>query len=107
MVSSASELARRLTHHAEAVCRYYLSAGNRHGRYWSVGDVANNSGRSLYVRLIGPESGPGAAGHWRDAATGEFGDLFDLIAARRGRPRLRFVPGAWSLLGGGTQFGRA
>lgn len=41
-------------------------------------------GRSLYVRLRGPESGPGAAGRWTDAATGEYGDLLDLIASNRG-----------------------
>ena len=77
----ASELSRRLAHHAEAVCRNYLSNGRRDGRYWLIGDVANTPGRSLYVRLQGPETGRGAAGRWRDAATGERGDLLDLIAA--------------------------
>ena len=38
------------------------------GRYWVVGDVMNTPGRSLYVRLTGPDSGPGAAGKWTDAA---------------------------------------
>jgi hypothetical protein len=33
----------------------------------------------MFVRLSGPESGPGAAGHWTDAATAEFGDLLDVI----------------------------
>ena len=77
----ASELSRRLAHHAEAVCRHYLSNGRRDGRYWLVGDVANTPGRSLYIRLQGPETGQGAAGRWRDAATDERGDLLDLIAA--------------------------
>ena len=49
------------------------------GRYWVIGDVMNTPGRSLYVRLTGPDSGPGAAGKWTDAATGEHGDLLDLI----------------------------
>jgi hypothetical protein len=62
----ASDLARRLARHAEAVCRHYLSNGRRQGRYWLVGDVQNRPGRSLYVRLTGPESGPGAAGRWTD-----------------------------------------
>ena len=31
----------------------------------------------------GPDSGPGAAGKWSDAATGEHGDLLDLIGRRR------------------------
>src|SRR5437868_12311235 len=64
--SPAGDLARRLAEHAEAVCRAYLSNGRRCGNYWSVGDVANTPGRSLYVRLHGPPSGPGAAGHWTD-----------------------------------------
>ncbi len=36
---------------AEAVCRRYLSAGRRSGDYWTVGDLSNNKGKSLYVRL--------------------------------------------------------
>ena len=83
MPSTASELARRLAANAEAVCRHYLSNGYRQGRYWLVGDVGNTPGSSLYVRLHGPEAGPGAAGKWTDAATGEHGDLLDLIAANR------------------------
>lgn len=71
---SASELAGRLARDAEAVCRHYLSAGRRAGNYWIVGDVANSKGRSLYVHLTGPR-----AGKWTDAATGQFGDLLDLV----------------------------
>jgi hypothetical protein len=77
--SVASELARRLAQDAEAVCRRYLSNGRREGRYWLVGDVRNAPGRSLFVRLTGPQSGKGAAGKWTDAATGERGDLLDII----------------------------
>lgn len=80
MQSPAAHLAQRLSREAEDVCRYYLSNGKRHGRYWLVGDVQNTPGRSLYVRLSGPTSGKGAAGKWTDAATGEHGDLLDLIA---------------------------
>ena len=80
MSEPAAELARRLARDAEAVCRHYLSRGRRHGRYWIVGDAMNTPGRSLYVRLQGPDCGPGAAGKWTDAATGEHGDLLDLIA---------------------------
>src|SRR3954465_15200844 len=85
----AADLARRLSEHAEAVCRAYLSNGRRCGRYWNVGDVANSPGRSLYVRLHGPPSRPGAAGHWTDAATGEHGDLLDLIRLACGLPGVR------------------
>jgi hypothetical protein len=56
-----------------------------------VGDVANTPGRSLFVRLHGPEAGRGAAGKWTDAATGEHGDLLDLIARARGLDSLRDV----------------
>ena len=91
MPDTASDLARRLARDAEAVCRHYLSAGRREGRYWLVGDVENSPGRSLFVRLRGPESGKGAAGKWTDAATGEHGDLLDLIAAREHLTELRDI----------------
>lgn len=79
MSRDASDLARRLARDAEAVCRHYLSNGRRQGRYWTVGDARNTPGRSMFVRLSGPESGPGAAGHWTDAASAEYGDLLDVI----------------------------
>jgi hypothetical protein len=79
MSRDPSELARRLARDAEAVCRHYLSNGRRRGRYWTVGDVRNTPGRSMFVRLSGPESGRGAAGHWTDAASAEYGDLLDVI----------------------------
>jgi hypothetical protein len=91
MPSHAADLARRLARNAEAVCRHYLSNGHREGRYWLVGDVANTRGRSLFVRLSGPDHGKGAAGKWTDAATGEHGDLLDLIALSRGLDRLRDI----------------
>jgi hypothetical protein len=91
MSSPAAELAHRLARDAEAVCRHYLSNGRREGHYWLVGDVANTPGRSLFVRLRGPDRGKGAAGKWTDAATGQHGDLLDLIAMNRGLDRLRDV----------------
>ena len=66
MSSPAADLARRLARNAEAVCRRYLSNGHREGRYWLVGDVSNTRGRSLFVRLSGPDHGKGAAGKWTD-----------------------------------------
>src|SRR5215470_1087898 len=88
MASQAADLARRLARDAEVVCRHYLSNGRRRGRYWVVGDVANTPGRSLYVRLTGPDCGKGAAGKWTDAATGQHGDLLDLIALNQGLEHL-------------------
>lgn len=75
-------LAERLAHDAEAVCRHYLSNGYRAGRYWQVGDARNAPGRSTYVRLHSTAKGP--AGKWTDAATGEHGDLLDIIRECRG-----------------------
>jgi hypothetical protein len=78
----ASDLAHRLARDAEAVCRYYLSNGRREGRYWLVGDARNTPGRSMFVRLKPTAKGP--AGKWTDAATGEHGDLLDVIRESRG-----------------------
>ena len=77
--ADASDLAARLAREAEAVCRQYLPAGQKSGRYWLVGNVQGSPGRSMYVRLNGPVLGKGAAGKWTDAATGEYGDLLDVI----------------------------
>ena len=87
----ASDLAIRLGREAEAVCRYYLSSGRRTGRYWIVGDVHNAPGRSMFVRLQGPEQGRGAAGRWMDTATDERGDLLDVIRAALGLADFRDV----------------
>ncbi|WP_299404876.1 toprim domain-containing protein [uncultured Roseobacter sp.] len=89
MDSPAADLSGKLSREAEAVCRQYLSNGRKHGNYWIVGDVDNTPGRSLYVRLTGPIRGKGAAGKWTDAATGEHGDLLDLIAANLNLSTLR------------------
>ena len=81
-MESPAALSRGLAEQVEAVCKHYLSNRCRSGNYWIVGDVNNHAGRSLYVRLKGPFSGKGARGKWTDAATGEYGDLLDLISAR-------------------------
>ena len=73
----ASDLAQRLGRQAEAVCRHYLDAGRRQGNYWQVGDVRNTPGRSMFVRL--KDTPKGQAGKFTDAATGEHGDLLDVI----------------------------
>lgn len=78
-MESVGDLSRRLARDAEAICRQFLPNGRRQGRYWLVGDVQGHRGRSLYVRLTGSR-----AGSWTDAATGEHGDLLDLIALNRG-----------------------
>ncbi len=87
MEKPATQIAHRLGRNAEAVCRHYLSQGYREGRYWMVGNAQNVPGRSLYVRLVDIEKG--VAGKWTDAATGEHGDLLDIIALNQGHHQLR------------------
>jgi len=82
MESPVRSLSSSLAENVEAVCKHYLSNGRRCGNYWIVGDVNNNAGRSLYVRLKGPLSGKGARGKWTDGATDQHGDLLDLIRER-------------------------
>ena len=83
--SPAAGVAAALAARAEEVCRRYLPNGRRLGRYWICGDLDGARGRSLFVRL----SGSGKPGGWTDAATGEHGDLLDLIRYRTNAPTLR------------------
>src|SRR6201985_476576 len=89
MPREAYELVYRLARAAEAVCRHYLSNGKREGRYWLVGDVRNARGRSMFVRLQDSPKGP--AGKWTDGATGEHGDLLDIIRESLGLRDFREV----------------
>ena len=82
---NAASVAAALGARAEEVCRRYLPHGRKHGRYWTAGDIRGARGHSLFVRL----APPGVSGKWTDAATGEHGDLLDLIriASGAGSPR--------------------
>ena len=82
---NATAVAAALGARAEEVCRRYLPHGRKHGRYWTAGDVRGARGRSLFVRL----APPGTPGKWTDAATGEHGDLLDLIRIASGAASLR------------------
>lgn len=84
MWDRTEEIVRRLAERTEEVCGHYLSNGRKVGGYWIVGDRRNAKGRSLYLRLNGPTSGRGARGKWTDGATGEHGDLLDIIASTVG-----------------------
>ena len=84
-VSAAARVAAALGARAEEVCRRYLPHGRRQGRYWTAGDIRGARGRSLFVRL----APPGVPGNWQDAATGEHGDLLDLIRIASGAGSLR------------------
>ena len=87
--SPAAELARLLSEKAERVCRHYLSTGRRCGHYWALGDVSEYAGTLALRPPARPEFGKGAAGKWCDAATGEHGDLLDLIRLNCGFESLR------------------
>ena len=82
---NATGVAAALGARAEEVCRRYLPHGRKHGRYWTAGDIRGAKGRSLFVRL----APPGVPGKWTDAATGEHGDLLDLIRIASGAGSLR------------------
>ena len=82
---NATAVAAALGARAEEVCRRYLPHGRKHGRYWTAGDIRGARGRSLFVRL----APPGVPGKWTDAATGEHGDLLDLIRIASGAASLR------------------
>ena len=83
--SPAAGIAAALAARTEEVCRQYLPHGRRQGRYWVAGDIDGARGRSLFVRL----APPGTPGKFTDAATGQHGDLLDLIRYRTNAPTLR------------------
>lgn len=91
--ADASELSCRLAACAETVCRHYLPEGGKSGRYWLIGDARGTPGRSLFVRLTGPDRGKGAAGKWTDAQSGEHGDLLDIIRESLGLTDFKDVAG--------------
>ena len=66
MSSAFADLARQLAERAEAVCRHYLSNGERYGRHWVVGNPYNAPGRTMFVRLVARNGDKGLAGKWTD-----------------------------------------
>jgi hypothetical protein len=72
----AKSVAEGLAAHIEALAAELLPAGKRKGHYWTCGGVGGEPGGSLFIHLTGAKRG-----HWSDAATGEFGDALDLLAA--------------------------
>ena len=86
---NATGLAAALAERAEDVCRRYLPGGRRQGNYWTAGDTGGGAGRSLFVRLGPPGRSDLLPGKWTDAATGQYGDLLDLIRLHIGAASLR------------------
>ncbi|AFU62862.1 phage/plasmid primase, P4 family [Acidithiobacillus caldus] len=73
------EIRAALLARLESVLMTLLPAGKKRGQTYRVGDVLGSPGDSLEVSLKDD-----TAGLWRDHATGEGGDIFDLIAAHHG-----------------------
>ena len=76
---SATDMSTALAARVDSVVPTLLPNARRAGNYWTVGSVAGEPGKSLYVLRSGPR-----AGWWQDSATGEHGDLLDLAGAVNG-----------------------
>lgn len=84
---SIADLSVDLAARAESFCRHYFPEGRKQGNYWQVGDTSGGKGQSLAIRLQAEEGRK--AGSWQDFATGEYGDLIDLLHERLGSPTLK------------------
>ncbi|WP_230598364.1 phage/plasmid primase, P4 family [Xanthomonas albilineans] len=73
------EIRTSLIARLESVLATMFPSGSKRGAKFFIGDTLGNAGDSLEVVLAGDK-----AGLWIDRATGEGGDLFDLIAAHLG-----------------------
>ena len=88
----AADLSHRLGQQAEAVCRHYLSNGRKQGNYWQVGDVRNEPGRSMFVRVTGPASESTGSVRSDSTAAGSRPVRAATTAASSGRPAVRGSP---------------
>lgn len=84
---SIADLSADLADRAESFCRQYFPEGRKQGNYWQIGDTSGAKGQSLAIRLRA--QGGRKAGSWQDFATGEYGDLIDLLHKRLGSVTLK------------------
>ncbi|KJS43148.1 MAG: hypothetical protein VR71_11880 [Roseovarius sp. BRH_c41] len=84
---SIAGLSADLADCAESFCHQYFPEGCKQGNYWQVGDTSGTKGQSLAIRL--QAEGGRKAGSWTDYATGEYGDLIDLLHERLGSLTLK------------------
>lgn len=84
--SDIAKLSQDLAARAESFCRRFFPNGSKQGNNWQIADVSGSAGQSLKIRL--QDHGGRKAGNWTDYATGEFGDLIDLLHAHQGNGRL-------------------
>ncbi|TNE94807.1 MAG: hypothetical protein EP337_00075 [Rhodobacteraceae bacterium] len=82
-----ADLSADLADRAESFCRQYFPEGRRQGNYWQVGDTSGAKGQSLAIRLQTQDGRK--AGSWADFATGQYGDLIDLLRERLGSVTLK------------------
>jgi hypothetical protein len=75
-MTSITALRDALAVRVDSLVPMLLPGAVRSASFWHAGDISGARGKSLYVRRHGTR-----AGKWQDSATGEFGDLIDLIAA--------------------------
>ncbi|WP_226562300.1 DUF7146 domain-containing protein [Salipiger thiooxidans] len=84
---SIADLSADLADRAESFCRQFFPEGRKQGNYWQVGDTSGVKGQSLVIRL--QAEGGRKAGSWTDYATGEYGDLIDLLHEQLGSVTLK------------------
>jgi twinkle protein len=74
------EINDKLCRNVESLAKELFPNGKREGHEWKVGSLSGNVGNSLGVNI-------GEGGHrgmWSDFATGETGDLLDLVSKVKG-----------------------
>ena len=91
---TVGEIVGHLTGNVTALCQTLLPNGRREGAEWRCGNVHGEPGQSLGVHLTGAK-----AGIWSDFASGECGDLLDLIQACLGLDKGEAVQWAKNYLG--------
>lgn len=75
-----ARIAEELDARAEALVRELLPAARREGPHWRCGSLAGEAGQSLCVTVAGDRQG-----FWKDFASGEHGDMLDLVREVRYR----------------------
>ena len=75
---NAHDISKALVDRVHVIVPILLPKGKKAGSYWQAGDIHGAPGTSLYIKMNGE-----GIGNWIDAATGQRGDLLDLIAAQR------------------------
>jgi hypothetical protein len=78
---SAADVAAMLADRVGALCKDLLVGGFTDGNEWRCGSARGEAGKSLGVRLT---NGTRPRGFWKDFASGEGGDLLDLVKAHFG-----------------------